>query len=75
MLISIEIDEETNLRLTRLAEKTQQSEEYFVHKILMEGLDDVEDYHLGVAALAEWRNGDQHTIPLAEWERKNDLAH
>ena len=50
-MLAIHLDSESERRLERLARKTGHTKTFHAREAILEHLDDIEDYHLGVAAL------------------------
>lgn len=64
----IRLDEETEARLTRLAERTGRSKSFYVREATLEKLEEYEDYYLAKDALDEFRQTDDASIDLADVE-------
>lgn len=64
----IRLDDETEARLTRLAERTGRSKSFYVKEATLEKLDEYEDYYLAKDALDEFRQSDDSPIDLADVE-------
>lgn len=66
MTISIRLDTETEMRLTRLAEKTGRTKSYYLRELIEQGLDDLEDYYLAIDVLERIRKGEEPVYSLEE---------
>lgn len=64
----IRLDDETEARLNRLAERTGRSKSFYVREATLEKLDEYEDYYLAKDALDEFRQSDDSAIDLADVE-------
>lgn len=64
----IRLDDETEARLARLAERTGRSKSFYVKEATLEKLDEYEDYYLAKDALDEFRQSDDSPIDLADVE-------
>ena len=57
MATSIRLDDSVSLRLDRLAKTTGRTKAFYLRKLIEEGLEDLEDYYLGMLALEDLRSG------------------
>lgn len=64
----IRLDDETEARLNRLAERTGRSKSFYVREATLEKLDEYEDYYLAKDALDQFRQADDSAIELADIE-------
>lgn len=64
----IRLDDETEARLNRLAERTGRSKSFYVREATLEKLEEYEDYYLAKDALDEFRQTDDSAIDLADVE-------
>lgn len=64
----IRLDDETEARLARLAERTGRSKSFYVREATLEKLEEYEDYYLAKDALEEFRQSDDALIDLADVE-------
>lgn len=64
----IRLDDETEARLNRLAERTGRSKSFYVREATLEKLEEYEDYYLAKDALEEFRQSDDAPIDLADVE-------
>ncbi len=62
----IRLDDETEGRLKRLAERTGRSKSFYVREATLEKLDEYEDYYLAKDSLEEFRQSDDAAIDLAD---------
>jgi RHH-type rel operon transcriptional repressor/antitoxin RelB len=62
----IRLDDETEGRLKRLAERTGRSKSFYVREATVEKLDEYEDYYLAKDSLEEFRQSDDAAIDLAD---------
>jgi RHH-type rel operon transcriptional repressor/antitoxin RelB len=71
--MSITLAPDFEKRLEDLAAETRRDKGSFVREILERGLEDVEDYYLGVEALRRVRDGEEKTYSAAEVRRELGL--
>jgi len=64
----IRLDDETEARLNRLAERTGRSKSFYVREATLEKLEEYEDYYLAKDSLEEFRQSDDALIELADVE-------
>ncbi len=64
----IRLDDETEARLNRLAERTGRSKSFYVREATLEKLEEYEDYYLAKDSLEEFRQSDDALIDLADVE-------
>ncbi|HXD62303.1 MAG TPA: DUF6290 family protein [Lacisediminihabitans sp.] len=64
----IRLDDDTEARLTRLAERTGRSKSFYVKEATLEKLEEYEDYYLAKDSLDEFRQSDDEAIDLADVE-------
>ena len=64
----VRLDDETEARLARLAERTGRSKSFYVKEATLEKLDEYEDYYLAKDALDEFRQSDDSPIDLEDVE-------
>ena len=72
MPTSIRLPPAVERRLDALAAKTGRSKAYYLREIISRGIEDMEDYYLGLEALERVRKGEP-TIPAAQLRRELDL--
>lgn len=69
-MLTLRISDELNDRLTKMAEKTGRTKTYFVKKLIVDGLEDLEDEILFAKMyreyIAEGGRGTEPSIPLSE---------
>ncbi len=73
MSVTITLPPEIEARLDKLAAETRRNKSDFVQEILERGIEDVEDYYLGVEALQRVREGKERTWSVAEVKRELGL--
>ena len=61
-ILSIELPEEIEARLERLAERTGRSKSFYVREAILEKIEDMEDVYLAEEALDRIRKGDEKII-------------
>jgi RHH-type rel operon transcriptional repressor/antitoxin RelB len=54
-MLTMRIDDELNARITALAQKTGRTKTYFIKKLLVEAIDDLEDELWAQEAITEYR--------------------
>lgn len=64
----IRLDDETEARLARLAERTGRTKSFYVKEATLEKLEEYEDYYLAKDSLEEFRQSDDAAIDLADVE-------
>jgi RHH-type transcriptional regulator, rel operon repressor / antitoxin RelB len=74
MPTSIRLAPETEQRLDRLVTKTGRSKAHYLRELIERGMDDLEDYYLGMEVLERIRKGEERTYTLAEVERELGLS-
>jgi RHH-type transcriptional regulator, rel operon repressor / antitoxin RelB len=74
MATSIRLDAKIEQRLDFLAEKTGRTKAYYLRELIEQGLEDLEDYYLGMAVLERVRKGEEKVYSLEEVERSLGLA-
>lgn len=52
-MLTLRIDDELNARITALAQKTGRTKTYFIKKLLVDAIDDLEDELWAIAALQD----------------------
>ena len=57
MATSIRLDDKTERRLARLAERTGRTKAYYLRELITSGLDELEDAYLAAATLERVRAG------------------
>jgi len=55
-MLTLRIDDELNARITALAQKTGRTKTYFIKKLLVDAIDDLEDEMWAIAALKDLRS-------------------
>jgi RHH-type rel operon transcriptional repressor/antitoxin RelB len=69
MATSIRLDRETERRLDRLAAETGRTKAFYLRELIERGLEDLEDYYLGMEVLERLRKGEKYTVSLDEVEK------
>lgn len=64
----IRLDDETEARLNRLAERTGRSKSFYVREATLEKLEEYEDHYLAKDSLEEFRQSDDALIDLGDVE-------
>jgi RHH-type rel operon transcriptional repressor/antitoxin RelB len=72
-MLAIELPDEIEARLERLARKTGRSKADYVREAILEHLDDLEDIDLAEARLEDIRAGRSETIPLEEVIKRHGM--
>ena len=62
MPTSIRLPPDVEKRLNRLSERTGRSKAFYLREIITSGIEDMEDYYLGLEALERVRKGEP-TVP------------
>ncbi len=66
MPTSIRLSSELEQRLALLASRTGRTKAFYLREIIQRGIEDVEDYYLGMEALERVRKGEERTYSSAE---------
>ena len=66
MATSVRLSPEIEQRLALLASQTGRTKSYYLREIIERGLEDIEDYYLGMAVLERVRNGEERVYTDAE---------
>jgi RHH-type transcriptional regulator, rel operon repressor / antitoxin RelB len=74
MPTSIRLAPETEQRIDRLVAQTGRSKAYYLRELIERGMDDLEDYYLGMEVLERIRKGEERTFTLAEVEHELGLS-
>jgi RHH-type transcriptional regulator, rel operon repressor / antitoxin RelB len=74
MPTSIRLAPETEQRIDRLVTQTGRSKAYYLRELIERGMDDLEDYYLGMEVLERIRKGEERTFTLAEVENELGLS-
>ena len=69
MPTSIRLPPAIEKRLAALAAKTGRSKAFYLREIIVNGLEDAEDYYLASQVLERVRTGKEHVFTLEEVER------
>ncbi len=73
MATSIRLNEEIEKRLDRLSAETGRTKAFYMRELIERGLDDLEDYYLGMEVMERIRKGEEYTASLDEVERELGL--
>ena len=73
MSVTITLPPEIEARLDSLVAETRRDKGDFVRELLERGIEDIEDYYLGMEALQRVREGKERTRSAAEVNRKLGL--
>lgn len=72
-MLSIELPEEIEARLERLAERTGRSKSFYVREAILEKIEDMEEVCLAEETLERVRKGDEKTLSAEEmWRALED---
>ena len=71
-MLSIELSEEIEARLERLAERTGRSKSFYIREAILEKIGDMEEVYLAEEVLERVRKGDERTISAEEMWRGLD---
>ena len=69
MVTSIRLSAETGHRLAALASRTGRSKSFYLREMIERGLEDLEDYYLGIEVLERIRKGDEEVFTTEEVRR------
>ena len=69
MPTSIRLDPEIEQRLDRLAVQTGRTKAYYLRELIVNGLEDLEDFYLADATMERVRKGEENVLSLDEVER------
>ena len=69
MATSIRLDAETEQRLDRLSAETGRTKAFYLRELIERGLEDLEDYYLGMEVIERLRKGEEYTLSLDEVEK------
>ena len=73
MATSIRLNHEIEQRLDRLSAETGRTKAFYLRELIERGLEDLEDYYLGMEVLERLRKGEEHTVSLDEAEKELGL--
>jgi RHH-type transcriptional regulator, rel operon repressor / antitoxin RelB len=74
MATSIRLPEEIESRLDALAEKTGRTKAFYIREMILNQIDDLEDYYLAAQVLERVRKGQEKTYSAKEMRRKLGLT-
>ena len=69
MATSIRLDPEIEQRLDRVAVQTGRTKAYYLRELIVNGLEDLEDFYLADATMERVRKGEENVLSLDEVER------
>lgn len=69
MATSIRLDAEIEQRLDRLSAETGRTKAFYLRELIEQGLEDLEDYYLGMEVMERLRKGEEYTLSLDEVEK------
>lgn len=69
MATSIRLDDEIEQRLEKLSSETGRTKAFYLRELIERGLDDLEDYYLGMKVVERLRKGEEHTFTIDEVEK------
>lgn len=73
MPTSLRLSPDIEKRLERLVVRTGRSKAFYLREIVLQGLDDIEDYYLGMEVLERIRKGEEQVFSEAEVRRELGL--
>ena len=69
MATSIRLDDEIEQRLERLSSETGRTKAFYLRELIERGIDDLEDYYLGMEVVERLRKGEEPTFSIDEVEK------
>lgn len=70
MSTSIRLSSALERKVRKLARKAGQTQREYLYRLLIEAIEDAEDYQTGIEVLAKINSGEMETIPASEvWSR------
>lgn len=69
MATSIRLDDEIEQRLDKLSAETGRTKAFYLRELIERGLQDLEDYYLGMEVMERLRKGEEYTSSLDQTER------
>jgi RHH-type rel operon transcriptional repressor/antitoxin RelB len=73
MATSIRLDDEIEQRLDRLSAETGRTKAFYLRELIERGIEDLEDYYLGMEVMERLRKGEEYTTPLEDVEKELGL--
>ena len=73
MATSIRLDNEIEQRLDRLSAETGRTKAFYLRELIERGIEDLEDYYLGMEVMERLRKGKEYTTSLEEVEKELGL--
>lgn len=75
MATSIRLNNDIERRLERLSSETGRTKAFYLRELIERGLEDLEDYYLGMEVMERLRKGEEYTVSLDEVEKDLGLDH
>ena len=73
MPTSVRLSEESETRLTALAQRTGRTKAYYLRELVERGLEDLEDYYLAAEVMERIRRGEEDVLTSEEaWRGLDD---
>lgn len=69
MATSIRLDDKIEQRLDKLSAETGRTKAFYLRELIERGLEDLEDYYLGMEVMERLRKGEEYTSSLDQAER------
>ncbi len=73
MATSIRLNDEIEQRLDRLSAETGRTKAFYLRELIERGIEDLEDYYLGMEVMERLRKGEEYTTSLEEVEKEPRL--
>jgi RHH-type transcriptional regulator, rel operon repressor / antitoxin RelB len=73
MATSIRLNDEIEQRLDRLSAETGRTKAFYLRELIERGIEDLEDYYLGMEVMERLRKGEEYTTSLEEVEKELGL--
>ncbi|MFO7729323.1 MAG: DUF6290 family protein [Spirochaetia bacterium] len=74
MATSIRLNDEIEQRLERLSAETGRTKAFYLRELIERGLEDLEDYYLGMEVMERLRKGEEQTLTIDEVEKDLGLV-
>ena len=75
MATSVRLDPAIEQRLDHLASVTGRTKAYYLRELVVNGLEDLEDFYLADATMERVRKGEETTLSASELRNDLDLDH
>ena len=75
MATSVRLDPAIEQRLDHLASVTGRTKAYYLRELVVNGLEDLEDFYLADATMERVRKGEETTLSASEARNDLDLDH